>query len=76
MDAYGRFYASVLYPAWESGLRRRPTLRYQRRNEVLSDEAAAACNQYPCHAGERGSLTYDAMPITIRGCDRRQLSHD
>ena len=43
------------------------TSRYQRRDEVLSDEAAAACNQYPCHAGERGSITYDAMPITVRG---------
>ena len=27
MDLYGRLFASALYPAWESGLRRRPTLR-------------------------------------------------
>jgi phenylacetate-CoA ligase len=27
MDPYGLFYARVLHPAWESGLRRRPTLR-------------------------------------------------
>lgn len=30
MDAYGRFFARALYPAWESGLRRRPTLRHLR----------------------------------------------
>jgi len=30
MDAYGRIYARVLYPAWEAGLRRRPTLQYLR----------------------------------------------
>src|SRR3954469_9233713 len=28
MDAYGRFFARALYPAWEGGLRRRPTLRH------------------------------------------------
>ena len=27
MDFYGSLFARVLYPAWESGLRRRPTLR-------------------------------------------------
>jgi phenylacetate-CoA ligase len=27
LDAYGRLFARVLYPAWESVLRRRPTLR-------------------------------------------------
>jgi len=30
MDAYGTFYSRVLFPAWESGLRHRPTLRYLR----------------------------------------------
>ena len=30
MDPYGRFYARVLNPAWETGLRRRPTLRHLR----------------------------------------------
>ncbi len=28
MDPYGQFYARVLNPAWESGLRARPTLRH------------------------------------------------
>jgi phenylacetate-CoA ligase len=27
MDLYGRLFAGALFPAWESGLRRRPTLR-------------------------------------------------
>jgi phenylacetate-CoA ligase len=27
MDFYGSLFARVLYPAWESGLRRRPTLQ-------------------------------------------------
>jgi phenylacetate-CoA ligase len=30
MDPYGRFFARVLHPAWETGLRRRPTLRHLR----------------------------------------------
>jgi phenylacetate-CoA ligase len=30
MDAYGRIYARVFHPAWEAGLRRRPTLRHLR----------------------------------------------
>ena len=29
-----------------------PTLRYQRRDEVLSDEPTAACDQYTRHAEE------------------------
>lgn len=50
MDAYGRLYARVLYPAWEAGLRRRPTLRRlaylektQRRSldELLAIQAGA-----------------------------------
>jgi phenylacetate-CoA ligase len=30
MDTYGQFFSRVLNPAWETGLRRRPTLRHQR----------------------------------------------
>jgi phenylacetate-CoA ligase len=30
MDPYGQLYARVLHPAWETGLRRRPTLRHLR----------------------------------------------
>ena len=29
-----------------------PTLRYQRRDEVLSDKPTAACDQYTSHAEE------------------------
>jgi phenylacetate-CoA ligase len=45
MDAYGQFYARVLNPAWETGLRRRPTLRHLRYLEETQwrslDELAA-----------------------------------
>jgi phenylacetate-CoA ligase len=45
MDAYGALVARVLYPAWESGLRRRPTLRYLRYLQATerrsADELAA-----------------------------------
>ena len=45
MDAYGRFYARVLFPAWEVGLHRRATLRrlaYLEATERLSlDELTA-----------------------------------
>jgi phenylacetate-CoA ligase len=32
-DVYGQLFRRVLYPAWETGLRGRPTLRYLRRLE-------------------------------------------
>src|SRR6185295_8946565 len=45
MDAYGEIFARVLYPAWETGLRRRPTLgrlRYLEQTQWRSlDELTA-----------------------------------
>ncbi|HVR19158.1 MAG TPA: hypothetical protein VMS65_05670 [Polyangiaceae bacterium] len=32
-DLYGLFFQEILYPAWESGLRRRPTLQHWKRLE-------------------------------------------
>ncbi|HEX6767499.1 MAG TPA: phenylacetate--CoA ligase family protein, partial [Polyangiaceae bacterium] len=32
-DLYGLLFRQVLYPAWESGLRRRPTLEHWKRLE-------------------------------------------
>src|SRR6478736_4478011 len=32
-DTYGQLFRNVIYPAWESGVRRRPTLRHWQRLE-------------------------------------------
>jgi len=54
MDAYGQIFARVLYPAWETGLRRRPTLRllrYLEETQWRSLEALEALQ-----AGQLGRL--------------------
>jgi phenylacetate-CoA ligase len=63
MDTFGRLYSRVLYPAWETGLRGRPTLRHRRYLEKTQwrslDELTAI------QAGDLGRLlrhAFDHVP--------------
>src|SRR5262245_442157 len=74
MDLYGRFFAQALYPAWESGLRRRPTLahlRYLEQTQWRSlDELTAI------QAGQLRRLlrhAYDHTPYFRRRFDEAGL---
>ena len=72
-DTYGKIVENILYPLWESGIRRRPTLRHLRellrtqwytRDELVALQSARL-NELVKHA--YGNVPYYAQQMKARG---------